>query len=133
MRHWNELHQDGEFWCGEFQTDETDWQLVELLTNIHFACQKHYFGAMAEMYFDNKIKEASVNRQRQQKTVEAFGRLPEVFTYDDVKRCFNLDKMNAARMKVYRLREDNLVEEIEGIVEDGSKKTRYRKTGKSIG
>ena len=22
MRHWNELHQDGQFWCGEFTTDD---------------------------------------------------------------------------------------------------------------
>ena len=22
MRHWDELHQDGQFWCGEFTTDD---------------------------------------------------------------------------------------------------------------
>ena len=53
MRHWGELRQDGDFWCGEFETDETDWRLVELIVNIQYACQRHFFGAMAGNYFDN--------------------------------------------------------------------------------
>ena len=90
MRHWESLKQDGQYWCGEFETDEVDWRLTELITNIQYACQRHYFGAMAEAYFDNKLKDASVNIQRKGKTYEGFGRLPEVFTTDDVMRCFQL-------------------------------------------
>ncbi len=52
MRHWEQMHQDGEFWCGEFETDEVDWKLAELIVNIQYACQRHYFGAMAETYFE---------------------------------------------------------------------------------
>ncbi len=29
-----------------------------LLTNIQYAIQRHYFGALAETYFDNKTREA---------------------------------------------------------------------------
>ena len=129
LRHWNELHQDGEFWCGEFNTDETDWQLVELLTNIHFACQKHYFGAMAEMYFDNRDKEASVNHQRHQKTVEAFNRLPEEFTTDDVMRCFNLKSETAAYTRVGRMQKDGLAVKKDSFNKNGHTKSIYRKTG----
>ena len=25
MRHWEKMHQDGNYWCGEFETDEADW------------------------------------------------------------------------------------------------------------
>ena len=64
MRHWDKMHQDGNYWCGEFETDDTDWRLAELIVNIQYACQRHYFGAMAEAYFDNKLKDASVNVQR---------------------------------------------------------------------
>jgi hypothetical protein len=42
------MHQDGNYWCGEFETDEVDWKLAELIVNIQYACQRHYFGAMAE-------------------------------------------------------------------------------------
>ena len=86
MRHWDKMKQDGDYWCGEFETDEVDWQLAELITNIQFACQRHYFGAMAEKYFDDKTRDVAANVQRRQKTIEGFNRLPEEFTIDDVMR-----------------------------------------------
>ena len=125
MRHWDKMHQDGNYWCGEFETDETDWRLAELIVNIQYACQRHYFGAMAEAYFDNKLKDASVNVQRRQKTYDGFARLPEEFTVDDIMRCFNLTNHEAVRKRVYRLTKDHLIERI-GLSEVG---TKYRKTG----
>ena len=129
MRHWGELKQDGDFWCGEFETDETDWRLVELIVNIQYACQRHFFGAMAENYFDNKHREASVNVQRRQKTQEAFSRLPEEFTVEDAMHVFQLNNAGSARMKISRLQKDNLVEKIGEFTENGANKVRYRKTG----
>ena len=125
MRHWDKMHQDGNYWCGEFETDETDWRLAELIVNIQYACQRHYFGAMAEAYFDNKLKDASVNVQRRQKTYDGFARLPEEFTVDDIMRCFNLTNHEAVRKRVYRLTKDHLIEKT-GHSEVG---TKYRKTG----
>ena len=127
MRHWSELKQDGEYWCGEFDTDEVDWRLAELIVNMQFACQRHYFGAMAEAYFDNKLKDASVNVQRKQKTFEAFARLPEEFTNEDVMRCFNLSSESSARSKTSRLMRDHLIEKVRE--EKGVEKALFHKTG----
>ena len=132
MRHWDKMHQDGNYWCGEFETDEVDWRLAELITNIQYACQRYFFGAMAENYFDNKLKEASVNVQRRPKTYDSFQRLPEVFTTEDVMRCFNLGSMASARSKAMRLQRDHLIEKIEEFVEDGKIKSKFRKTGTLI-
>ena len=129
MRHWDQLKQDGAFWCGEFDTDEVDWKLAELMVNIHYACQRHYFGAMAEAYFENKLRDASVNVQRQQKTVEAFSRLPEVFTSEDVMRCFNLSSEGAARVRIKRLVSDHLIEKLNDDRSKAGKLSSYRKTG----
>ena len=130
MRHWDKMHQDGNYWCGEFETDETDWRLAELIVNIQYACQRHYFGAMAEAYFDNKLKDASVNVQRRQKTYDGFARLPEEFTIQDVVRCFNLGSASSARGKIMRLTRDHLVGKIRE--ERGSIPALYRKTGTSM-
>ena len=127
MRHWDKMHQDGQYWCGEFETDEVDWRLAELITNIQYACQRHYFGAMAEAYFDNKLKDASVNIQRKQKTLEAFGRLPDEFTIEDVVRCFNLGSTASARKKVTRLYRDHLIKKVSE--EKGGEKALFQKTG----
>jgi len=129
MRHWDKMHQDGQYWCGEFETDEVDWKLAELIVNIQYACQRHYFGAMAEAYFDNKLRDANVNVQRRQKTFEGFERLPEVFTTDDVMHCFQLKNVSAAYMRISRLQKDHLIEKDEDFVDGGTTKSRYRKTG----
>ena len=130
MRHWDKMKQDGDYWCGEFETDDVDWKLAELIVNIQYACQKYYFGAMAEAYFDNKLKDASVNVQRRQKTIEGFTRLPEKFTNEDVMRCFNLSSTSSARGKVSRLIRDHLVEKIRE--ERGTEPALYHKTGTII-
>ena len=127
MRHWDKMHQEGDFWCGEFETDEVDWRLAELITNIQYACQRHYFGAMAEAYFDNKLKDASVNVQRKSRTIEAFNRLPEEFTIDDVMRCFGVS-VESARVRASRLMKDRLIIKLEEFKEKGQYKAKYKKT-----
>jgi hypothetical protein len=129
MRHWDKMKQDGNYWCGEFETDETDWRLAELIVNIQYACQKYYFGAMAENYFDNKLRDANVNVQRHPKTRENFDRLPEEFTTEDVMRCFNLGSNASARMRISRLVADRVIEKSRQEIVDGAKKAYYRKTG----
>ena len=129
MRHWDCMKQDGTYWCGEFETDDVDWCLAELITNIQYACQRHYFGALAENYFDNKLKDASVNVQRRGKTIESFNRLPDEFTVDDVMRCFGLTHDTSARTRVVRLLKDRLAEKVDEFVENGTTKAKYRKTG----
>ena len=129
MRHWDSIHQDGSYWCGEFDTDDTDWKLVELIVNIQYACQRHYFGAMAEAYFDNRLRDASVNVRRKQKTYDGFERLPESFTSEDVMRCFNMGSEGSARMKISRFLQDHLIEKIEEPKGKASSKAKYRKTG----
>ena len=132
MRHWEQMHQDGQYWCGEFETDETDWRLAELIVNIQYACQRHYFGAMAEAYFDNKNREACVNVRRQSKTVEAFRRLPMLFGQEDAMRCFNLVTITSYRNKMARMMKDGLIEKVSDGRNTDSSMTVYRKTGKRI-
>ena len=129
MRHWDQMKQDGQYWCGEFETDEVDWKLAELIVNIQYACQRHYFGAMAEAYFDNKLKDASVNVQRRSKTYEAFARLPETFTSEDVMRCFNLSSDGAVRSKTRRLLRDHLIEKVSDGRGTTTGLSTFRKTG----
>ncbi|MCR5644012.1 MAG: hypothetical protein K6G32_11865 [Prevotella sp.] len=129
MRHWADIHQDGQYWCGEFETDEVDWKLAELIVTIQYACQRHYFGALAEKYFEDKTRDAAANTPRRAKTIEAFNRLPEEFVIDDVMRCFGLAQNNSARARVFRLLKDGLIEKVDEFVENGTTKAKYKKTG----
>ena len=129
MRHWDKMHQEGDYWCGVFETDEVDWHLAELIVNIQYACQRHFFGALAEAYFDNKLKDASVNVQRRSKTFEAFARLPETFTSEDVMRCFGLSTDGAVRSKTRRLISDHLIEKLSDGRGSSIGLSTFRKTG----
>ncbi len=129
MRHWDQMKQEGEYWCGAFETDEVDWRLVELIMNIQYACQRHFFGALAEKYFEDKTRDIVANTPRRPKTIEAFNRLPEEFTADDVMRCFKLKSNDSARTRVSRLQKDGLAEKVDEFVENGTTKAKYKKTG----
>lgn len=127
MRHWDAMREEGGYYCGEFETDATDWHLAELLANIQYACQRHFFGRMAEEYFEEQEHEASVGVRRRQKTIEAFRRLPEEFMVDDVMRCFQLEEPSA-RMRIVRLSRDRLIERKGDVKVNGCVKAVYRKT-----
>ena len=130
MRHWADMKQDGEYWHGEFETDEIDWKLAELIVNMQYACQRHYFLGMAEKYFDDQQREISFNSHRNNKTVEAFYRLPDEFVVEDVMTCFALSNMAVARVRVNRLVKDGLVERVGEFLEGGNNKAVFKKTGK---
>ena len=124
------MKKDGDYWTCEFETDEVDWQLAELIVNMQYACQRHYFGALAETYFDNKKREIATNVMRREKTVEAFSRLPEEFVIEDVMRCFSMKDNHSARTRLVRLVKDRYVEKVGEFVENGTTKAKYQKTGK---
>ena len=129
MRHWDKIHQDGAFYCGEFETDEVDWKLAELIVNIQYACQRHYFLGMAEKYFDDQQRDVSVNSYRKTKTYEGFSRLPEEFVVEDVMACFSLEKSAAARKKIARMLKDHLIKKVDEFVDNGTTRAVYKKIG----
>ena len=132
MRHWGDMKQDGEYWYGEFETDDVDWKLAELIVNMQYACQRHYFLGMAEKYFDDQQRDVSINMHRSSKVVEAFNRLPEEFMVEDVMQCFSIGKISAARIRTNRLMKDGFVVRDGELVENGTSKAIYRKTGKAM-
>ena len=129
MRHWDKIHQDGPYYCGEFETDEVDWKLAELIVNIQYACQRHYFLALAEKYFDDQQREVSINSHRKNKTYEGFSRLPEEFITEDVMACFSLEKTAAAKKKISRMLQDHLIQKVDEFVDNGTTRAVYKKIG----
>ena len=123
MRHWSSLHQQDGFWTGEYETDETDWKLCELIARIQYATQQHFFGKMAEIYFDDMNSDMlAANNRHHRKSVDGFEHLPEEFTREDVCRCFGYDPAKSSvSMKIKRLLEERL------IVADKKKKGVYKK------
>ena len=128
MRHWEQIHQQDNYWEGTYEVDEKDWKLCELIARIQYATQQHFFGVMAEKYFDDMNSDVQITgRRHQQRSVDGYNRLPDEFTLEDVKRSFGYTKDNSATVKVNRLMDQKLIEKVEG--EDGYK---YKKIAQSI-
>ena len=131
MRHWGDIHQQGNYWEGPYEVDETDWKLCELIARIQYATQQHFFGVLAEKYFDDMNNDVQISGKRhQQKSVDGYNRLPEVFTREDVMKCFGYNSDGSVRSKIKRLQDDNLIEQVEEQMPDGSILCRFRKVSK---
>ena len=128
MRHWDHIHQQGSYWEGEYEVDDVDWKLCELIARIQYATQQHFFGVLAEKYFDDMNNDVQITGKRhQQKSVDGYNRLPDVFTREDVIKCFGYNSEGSACNKIKRLQDSNLVEKMEEFVQDGHTRIRYRK------
>ena len=111
------------------ETDDIDWKLCELIARIQYATQQHFFGVMAEKYFDDMNNDVQISGKRhQQKSVDGYNRLPEVFTKEDVMKCYGYNNENSVKTRIGRLKKDNQIE----IITDGEDQGKYRKLQKMV-
>ena len=124
MRHFERMHLEGKFWEGEYEVDDVDWKLCELMARIQYATQQHFFGVMAEKYFDDMNNDVQITGKRhQQKSVDGYNRLPEVFTVEDVSKSFGYTNSNSINSKIRRLISDGLILKIT----KGENKDKFQK------
>ena len=129
MRHWSSMHQEGNYWEGTYEVDDTDWKLCELIARIQYATQQHFFGAMAEKYFDD-LNNNTLNSGKRHfnKSVQGYNRLPDVFTREDVKRCFGYTTPSSVKMKILRLVNESVIAKIK----EGSDAGKFKKLVKVL-
>ena len=133
MRHYESLHQEGKFWEGTYEVDDTDWKLCELMARIQYATQQHFFGVLAEKYFDDMNNDVQISGKRhQQRSVDGYNRLPDEFTKEDVDRCFGYKNEDSGYMKIKRLQESGMVALLEEVMQNGRMRRRYRKVNKMV-
>ena len=128
MRHWEHIHQQGNYWEGSYEVDETDWKLCELIARIQYATQQHFFGVLAEKYFDDMNNDVQITGKRHaQKSVDGYNRLPDVFTKEDVIKCFGYDNDSSAKVKIKRLQDDGIIEMANKVFKNGRTHFEYKK------
>lgn len=124
IRHWDCLHEDGGYWKGEYEVDETDWKLCELIARIQYGTQQRFFSVMAEKYFTDMNNDVSITDTHvTQKSAEGFSKLPDPFTKEDVKKCFEIDNPDTVRKKIYRFTTKKYIE----LIKDGEHAGCYKK------
>lgn len=124
-RHWNQMTLDNGRWTPGvgFKLDKTDWKLCQLIVNAHFAFQRYFVGPVAEKFYDNETINQTSLHHHQSRTRQAYLNLPDIFTMEDVIRCFGLNGQGSGCSRLKRLQDDGLAEKIRSGLDKG----KYRK------
>ena len=104
MRHWEEREQ-----TGTYQIDDTDRRLCDLVLDIQYRTQLHWFYDLHRLYYDNQLREAAQQRRRTNKFKECFRQLPEEFTTASFTKVFGYANSHSALTTLDRLVEDKAV------------------------
>lgn len=105
MRHWQEREE-----TGTYQIDDTDLALCDLVLDIQYRTQLHWFYDLHRMYYDNQLRDAAQVRRRTNKFIECFRQLPEEFTTELFAKTFGYANNRAGQKTLQRLLEDKAIE-----------------------
>ena len=103
MRHWEEWQEKR-----AFTIDETDIRLCNLVLEIQYRSQHHFFGEYARKYYDDKESDPTIEKRRNVKTRSAYALLPETFDISKVPEVFGCSD-GAARVLMSRLCKDGVL------------------------
>lgn len=119
MRHWDEREK-----TGTYEPDDTDMALLDLVLDIQYRTQRHYFYELARNYFDEQTKDATTFRRRTTRFEQCYQRLPDEFTTDQFASAFGYANSRSASKTIDRLLKDKAIER--------TKRGEYRKRVQSI-
>ena len=104
MRHWQEREQ-----TGTYNIDATDLRLCNLVLDIQYRTQLHWFYSLHRKYYDDQLYNYAVQRRRTNKFHECFSRLPEEFTIDKFAEVFGYANNRSGQKTLERLIADNTI------------------------
>ena len=108
MRHWEEREQ-----TGTYVIDDTDRRLCNLVLDIQYRTQLHWFYGLHRKYYDDQMYNAAVQKRRTNKFLECFRKLSEEFTIEMFTEAFGYANNHAGQKTLERLIEDKTIERIQ--------------------
>lgn len=104
MRHWEEREQ-----TGTYTIDDTDLALCDLVLDIQYRTQLHWYYNLHRLYYDNQLRDAAQQRRRTNKFVECFRLLPTDFTTEQFAQVFGYANNRAGQKTLERLIDDKAI------------------------
>ncbi len=108
MRHSKEFDESG-----TYQVDDIDCQFAQLVLDIQYRCQHHFFGAMAYNYFENlKRRTLSAVSSHTSTFAEKFEKLPNEFTTEQFASVYGLANTDSATIQLRSLVNEHAIERV---------------------
>ena len=105
MRHWEEREK-----TGSYTIDDVDRRLCDLVLDIQYRTQLHFYYDLHRLYYDNQLRDAAQQKRRTNKFIECFRLLPEEFTTEKFAQVFGYANNRAGQKTLQRLEEDKAIE-----------------------
>lgn len=107
LHHWDDREK-----TGTYEIDEVDKELMDLVLDIQYRTQHHYFGELARKYFDEQQKEATIFCRRTTRYEQCFQKLPDSFTTAQFTATFGFVNTQSANKALNRFLQDNSIERV---------------------
>jgi hypothetical protein len=105
MRHWEERKN-----TGTYVIDDIDRRLCDLVLDIQYRTQLHWYYDLHRLYYDNQLRDAAQQRRRSTKFIECFRQLPEEFSTEQFAQVFGYANNRAGQKTLQRLEADKAIE-----------------------
>lgn len=105
MRHWEEREN-----TGTYVIDDIDRRLCDLVLDIQYRTQLHWYYDLHRLYYDNQLRDAAQQRRRSTKFIECFRQLPEEFSTEQFAQVFGYANNRAGQKTLQRLEADKAIE-----------------------
>ena len=99
MRHWEEREN-----TGTYVIDDIDRRLCDLVLDIQYRTQLHWYYDLHRLYYDNQLRDAA------QQFIECFRQLPEEFSTEQFAQVFGYANNRAGQKTLQRLEADKAIE-----------------------
>jgi hypothetical protein len=105
MRHWEEREN-----TGTYVIDDIDRRLCDLVLDIQYRTQLHWYYDLHRLYYDNQLRDAAQQRRRSNKFIECFRQLPEEFSTEQFAQVFGYANNRSGQKTLQRLEADKAIE-----------------------
>ena len=105
MRHWEEREN-----TGTYVIHDIDRRLCDLVLDIQYRTQLHWYYDLHRLYYDNQLRDAAQQRRRSTKFIECFRQLPEEFSTEQFAQIFGYANNRAGQKTLQRLEADKAIE-----------------------
>ena len=105
MRHCEERER-----TGTYVIDDTDRALCNMVLDIQYRTQLHWFYDLHRLYYDNQLRDAAQQRRRTNKFIECYRQLPQEFTIEKFTEVFGYANSRAGQKTLQRLETDKAIE-----------------------
>jgi hypothetical protein len=107
MRHYDEREK-----TGTYEPDAQDKALLDLVLDIVYKTQRHYFYELARKYFEEQMEDTTTYRRRTTRFAHCYQKLGETFTTEEFSQVFGYANARSANIPINRLLKDKVIKRV---------------------